>query len=433
MNAMTRRWRRLTVAALLLSITLFSPRSPAEPITLEQARALALKNNHSLQSIQAKLDAARGDVKEANAFLFNNPELNGDVGRRRITEGSESGNAGDWGIGISQRFELFGQRGARRDAASRALEATEQEIEEARRTLYAEVERRFVEVLSLQTRIEIGQRSLALIEDTASVVRKRVAAGEDSRLDGNLATVEAERARNEHAMLQEQLIQARAALGVVLQTSHSTLPEAVGSLDPRPAIYTLEQLLAAADQRPGLRALDLREQAAKRRLDLERAARYPDVTLGVVQSKEGALHGRDMITSFGFSIPLPLFKRNDAGIGRAVTELSQASVERTAGLRNTRADVLALWERQEKLKMRVARLQESVLPRLEENLKLSQRSLATGAIGLAPWLLAQRQVLEAQREMVDARTALRLGQVELESAAGIFSEPTASSEPSNVQ
>ena len=90
MNTMTRRWRRLTVAALLLSVMLFSPRSPAEPITLEQARALALKNNHSLQSIQAKLDAARGDVKEANAFLFNNPELNGDVGRRRITEGSES-------------------------------------------------------------------------------------------------------------------------------------------------------------------------------------------------------------------------------------------------------------------------------------------------------------------------------------------------------
>jgi cobalt-zinc-cadmium efflux system outer membrane protein len=69
------------------------------------------------------------------------------------------------------------------------------------------VERQFVEVLSLQARVVTERRSLDTIEKTAQAITKRVAAGEDSRLDGNLAQVEAIRARNQIGLLQEQLMQ----------------------------------------------------------------------------------------------------------------------------------------------------------------------------------------------------------------------------------
>ena len=409
-------------AGIVLFFGLYIRSAFCDPLTLDHAWAMAESNNPALRSAQAKLAAAHGEQAEGRALLFNNPQLSAAAGPRRKQDGAgESGTTNDWTVALSQTFEVAGQRSARREAVDHALEAVRQDIEEARRQLRAEVERRFVEVLSLQTRLDLGQQSVTLIENTAQIVRRRVAAGEDSKLDGNLASVEAERARNELSALQEQLVQARATLFALLQTPARDSLEVVGSLEPRPISYRLDQLLTAASQRAGVQALQVKERAARSRLDLEKAARYPDITLGVSQYKEGTLVGKDLITLFSVSIPLPVFKRNDAGIGRATTELTQASVERAAGELNARADVSAFWERREKLRTRVTRLQEAVLPTLEENMKLSQKSLASGAIGLPAWILAQRQVLDGQRDLVEARTALRLVQVDLEAAAGVGS------------
>lgn len=414
---------RFVRLCFLLVLGVGASGSDAEPLTLEQAWALAEHNNPALRSAQAKLNAAQGERTDSRALLFNNPTLSTQAGPRRIQEGAGANvTTNDWSVALSQTVELWGQPGARRDAAERALDATREDIAEARRQVRAEVERRFVAVLSLQTRIELEGRAVALIETAAAAVRRRVSAGQDSRLEGNLATVEAERGRNQLAQLEEELVRARAALATALQAPERELPQVAGTLEPRLGDYTLDALLDGVALRPGMRAVTLREQAARSRLDLERAERYPDVTLGVSQYKEGTVLGKDLITLFSVSVPLPLFRQNAAGVGRAVTELSQASLDRSVFERDARSSVVALWEQREKLKARVARLSDAMLPRLEENLKLSQASLAAGAIGVTEWILAQRQVLEGQRDLVEARTGLRLAQVDLEAAAG-WSQP----------
>ena len=83
-----------------------------------------------------------------------------------------------------------------------------------------------------------------------------------------------------------------------------------------------------------------------------------------------------------------------------------------------RAQVVALWERYTSLNARVRRLKESVLPSLEENRRLSAVSFRAGEIGLLQLLLVNRQVLDGQRDLLDARTELRLTKVALEAAAG---------------
>jgi cobalt-zinc-cadmium efflux system outer membrane protein len=398
----------------------------AASLTLEQAWAIAERTNPALRAAQARLDAAVGERTDSQSLLFNNPALSTEAGRRRIRDGSDSGDASDWAVGIAQTFELFGQRDARREAAQRAAAAVQTDIEEAHRALRAEVERRFVAVLALQEAIDLEERAVGLVDATAAIVRKRVAAGEDSRLEGNLATVEAERARNELARLREELVAARATLASLLQLPEDELPVATGILDPTPRTYTLQELLDAVDRRPALRANDLRLQAARRRIDLERAARYPDLTVGISQAKEGGLDGRDTISTLSLSLPLPVFRRNAAGIGRAITEMNQASIERETAQRDARARVIAVWDRRDKLAARLQRLRESVLPRLEENVRLSQAALQAGAIGLAEWILAQRQALEGRRDLTQARTDLRLLQVDLEAAAGVnVAAPTA--------
>ena len=391
----------------------------AAPLALEQAWEQAEQANPDLRAAQANLSTAQGELTDARALLWNNPQISTEWRKRTLPQTSGTTlNSQEWTIGLAQAFEIAGQQGLRRSAAEQALAATQAMIAETRRQVRAEVEQQFVRVLGLQQRIQMEKRTLKLVEEAASAVSKRVTAGEDSRLDGNLAKVEAERAQNQVALLREQLIQAQAALAALLQLPTDSLPEPSGSLDTPPASYTLDELLAEAANRPLLRAYDHQEKSARSRLDLERAAFYPDITLGVNTAREGLGNPQDRISGLSVSLPLPLFRRNGTGIGRATTELARAQVQQQVVHRDARAQVLALWERRENLQTRVKRLSESVLPRLEENQHLSSVSFRAGEIGLLQLLLVNRQVLDGQRDLLDARSELRLAKVALEAAAG---------------
>lgn len=398
----------------------------SRPLTLEQAWHLADNANPVLRQIQAKRAAAEGDVADARSPLWNNPKLSGERIRREVPEvGTTIENRREWSGAIEQTFEIAGQQGHRRRAAQQELEALDADIEETRRTVHAEVEQRFVQVLALQERIATESASFKIIEDTAASIGKRVTAGEDSRLDGNLARVEAVRARNQIGVLEEQLSQARAELASTLQLSASEVPVLSGTLNSPTPVYTLAQLQASAAARPLLRSLDYKEQSAVSRLSLERAARYPDVTVAMSRGREGPLTGRERLTGISLSVPLPLFHHNSGAIGRAATELAQTRIERQAAIRNTDASVAVLWQKLQSLTKRVDALQSTVLPALEDNQQLSVKSLKAGEISLVQLLLVNRQVLDGRRDLIDALTELRMTRIVLQQAAGWITPNTA--------
>lgn len=395
----------------------------AATITLEQAWQVAENANATLRQAKAQLAAAQGEATDARALLWNNPKLSGDRVRREIPQTDvPSETRREWSTGLEQTFEIAGQQGYRRKATQLQLQAVDASIEDTRRAVRAEVERRFVQVLSLQERIVTERQSLKIIEDTAASVKKRVAAGEDSKLDGNLASVEAVRASNQIGVLEELLIQARADLAITLQLPGDVLPIVSGSLGMAPPAYTLEALLSSAANRPLLRALDYREQSARNRLALERASRYPDVTVGLSTGREGSVAARERLTTLTLSIPLPVFRNNAGGIGRAATELSQAQIEREASVRDTGSNINSLWQKLQSLAARVNALQQNILPALEENQRLSVKSLQAGEIGLFQLLVVNRQVLDGRRDLIDAQTELRLTRISLHQTAG-WNEP----------
>ena len=395
----------------------------AAALTLDQAWQKAEAANPALQSARANLAATEGQLSDAQGLLWNNPQISAERVRRNVPQaGLDSQRQREWNAGISQTIEIAGQQGYRREAATQELAALQSALQETRRQVRAEVEQRFVRVLALQLRIATEAELFKLVEGAATVVKKRVTAGEDSRLDGNLAQVEAERGRNQLAALGEQLTEARAELASALQMAPESLPEVDGELAPNIAPYTLDQLLANAANRPRLRALELRETAARNRLNLERASVYPDITLGVSSAREGSVAAREKLTGLSVSLPLPLFRRNAGGIGRATTELTQAQIERQAAGRDTPAQVRVLWLKVESLRARVKRLEDTVLASLDENQRLSAISYRAGEIGLLQLIVVNRQMLDGRRDLLDARTELRLATIALEAAAGLTIE-----------
>jgi len=398
---------------------LFSTPALAQGVlTLRDALSMVETKNPAVLNARAGLAAAEGQASEARGILYNNPELSLEQGRR--TGPGETGEfrTRESTVGISQAFEIAGQQGHRREAARREMESARADVLEAVARARGEVEQAFYEVLALQSRATSENEIAKLAEDAAGAVGKRVAAGEDSRLDGNLARVEAERARNQVDTLREGLVTARARLAELLQLPPASLPEVVGDLSPATPPYSLQALLEALPKRAHLVALESREQAATSRLALERAASVPDVTVGLTSAREGPQEFRERVTTLSVSIPLPFFRRNDAAIGRAMTERDRAQIERRVALRDTEAQVRSLWQRFQSLDARVKRLSGSVLARLDENLSLSTKAYRAGEIGILQLVVVNRQVLDARRDYLEAVTEWIKTRVALEQAAG---------------
>ena len=400
-------------------ILLFSATVCAQGVlTLRDALRMVEEKNPAVLSARAGLSAAEGQAREAQGILYNNPELALEHGRRTgRTEDGES-RTRESAIGLSQAFEIAGQQGHRREAARREVESARAEALEALARARGEVEQGFYEVLAVQSRAASESEIAKLAEDAAAAVGKRVAAGEDSKLDGNLAHVEAERARNQADALREELVTARARLAELLQLPPASLPEVAGDLSPTTPAYSLQTLLDAMPKRPHLAALESREQAAVSRLALERAAAVPDVTVGINSAREGPQEFRERVTTLSVSVPLPFFRRNDAAIGRAMTERDRAQIERRAALRDTEAQVRSLWQRFQSLDARLKRLSGSVLARLDENLALSTKAYRAGEIGILQLVVVNRQVLDARRDYLEAVTEWIKTRVALEQAAG---------------
>ncbi|MBP6422353.1 MAG: TolC family protein, partial [Propionivibrio sp.] len=183
------------------------------PLTLEHAWQLAEQSNPALKSAQANLAAAEGQLADAQGLLWNNPQIAAERVRRTVPDpGLGDRTQREWSVGLTQALEIAGQQGYRRTAAEQELAALRETIEEARRQLRAEVEQKFVRVVSLQLRAEMETGLVDLIKNNSAVTRKRFDAGEDTKLDANLAEVELGRASNQLEIVAEQLIQARADL-----------------------------------------------------------------------------------------------------------------------------------------------------------------------------------------------------------------------------
>lgn len=397
------------------------PQPPiSQPLTLAEAWRLADDTHPLLASKLAQLQAAQGLRDDATAPLNSNPQLALETTRRQVPQaGLPTERRSEWAIGLSQTFEVAGQRGHRVAASEAALAALRADLDDTRRQVHAEIAQAFMRVLAQQQRAEVDDEALKLFDDTATLVQKRREAGEDTKLDANVARIEAERARNQLAQTREQLIDARAELATRLRLAPGVAPQVTGDLAERADVsYGVEALLAAVEAQPRLQAITARQDGAQARLKLEQAGRYPDVTVGLNLGREGPGDARERLTTLSVSVPLPLFKRNTGGIAQANAELSQARIDREAALRDQRAQVYTLWTKLQSLQARVQRLRDSVLPTLADNQQLSLRSQRAGQIGLLELIVVNRQALDARRDLIDALSDLQAVRLALEATAG---------------
>jgi cobalt-zinc-cadmium efflux system outer membrane protein len=281
--------RRLPVLFLAGVVTLWGHPVAAAGYNLNEIMHQALIRNHDLKAARAQVNAALGRLKQSG--LWPNPrlELSNESDRVFANQGAFTRS-----VGLTQDFPIAGRIGRAQDVSRVDVARALAEVNEAERTLLAEVAKSFYEIVVLDQKIALRDRLINVEASLVATSTNRQKAGEVSELDVNAATLELQRLHQERIVLTGQRAAAlRTLAGLVGLPSNAAL--AVNTaLPPFIRLPPVAQLVdQALRRRPDLRLLVLAENRALAEQLLAKASAWEDwsVSLGVRQDKlfiEGA-------------------------------------------------------------------------------------------------------------------------------------------------
>ncbi len=186
--------------------------------------AQALQTSPTLKLAQARLARAQAVTEVADAATL--PQLTGqlDATRQRYTANGavppplagsirESGTAQ---LNASWELDFFGKNRAALDAALGSANAAEADAQAARVLLASNVARTYFQLVRLNEQTNVARRTLAQREETLKLVRDRVDAGLDTRLELRQSEGGLPEARLQLETLQEQMALTRNALGALV-------------------------------------------------------------------------------------------------------------------------------------------------------------------------------------------------------------------------
>lgn len=387
----------------------------------------ALASNAELAAARLEIERARARLQQAR--LRPNPVLDFEQ-----TTGRWTGSQGEreTSIGLALPLELGGKRARRIDLARAELEAVEAEVADRDRRLAADVRAAYAEAVAAIRELEITENINVVDRQTAQVVQVRVTEGESAPIEVNLLQAEVERIKARRALVEGRLQAAMFRLKNLAGMAPSDplrLGEDLASPllpDPPPSLEAALDI--ALRTRPDLKLARLNEEAAQAGLRLSRARSTPDVTAfskytrtnGVFDDTPvGILRDRDNLLTFGVSISIPVFNRNQGVTAEAGAAVEQARRRREFVEAVIRAEVASAYARHQAASSAVTTLLQGVLARSQQNINSVRGAYEIGAFRVTDLLVEQRRFLDAQREFIETLAERYRALADLQSALGI--------------
>ncbi len=371
---------------------------PEGELTLRDALALALMHNPKLASVSWNVRI--GEARTLQAGLLPNPELEFEAEEVEGSGGRRGFDAAEMSIRLSQLVELGGKRFARTRVAEIDGKLAGWDYETERLAVLTDATLGFIDVLTAQEWLRLTQELVNLSEKTLAMVTERVDAGKVSPLEKIKAEVELANNKIELQRAESELRSARKRLTSVWGSIAPRFSKAVGTMERVSDIPAYENVQALLGQNPGIArwAQEMEQRLAA--LALERARRVPDLTVGVgVQRFEET---NDHALTFGLSLPLPLFDRNQGGVLEAHHRLAQIGYERKNAEVRAATALAESYETLTAAHTEVNGLKTQVVPGASKALDAAQEGYKQGKFGYLEVLDAQRTLFEAKRRFLDA-------------------------------
>src|SRR5215207_9516327 len=226
--------RSLSLLSVFFGFAATALASDSDPLTLNQALALATSRSPELSAFSYDLRAA--DARLLQAGLKPNPvaslESENFLGGGDFLGFQQSETT----LSLGRLLELGGKRAARTEVARAGQAVVQFEYEVKRREVLRRTTEAFVEVLGAQRRVGLAEETAKLAGEFVPLIQKRAAAGvastvETARGDVALATAQI---GLEQAL--RDLASARRTLATHWGAKEATFAQALGDLDRHPTL-----------------------------------------------------------------------------------------------------------------------------------------------------------------------------------------------------
>jgi cobalt-zinc-cadmium efflux system outer membrane protein len=410
--------RSMTLGNSFLVVCIFCGAWPSlatepegKPLNLATALANTLEKSPVLSSFSWDIRAAEARIIQAK--LVPNPEISlegEDFTRADVRSATESMQNT---LELSQLIELGGKRNSRVREAQFDREATEWDYQGKRLEVLKLTSLAFIDVLSAQRNVQLAEENVQLTEAAVPVTHKRVEAGKASDVELLRTSTAVASARIRLTEVRRDLETARVNLAAQWGAKKATFPSVTGNLDQLRPIPSLESLKAKLQKNPDLTRWTTEHQKREATLNLARAEANPDLTLRAGPRLLGASHA-DLTLVAGFSIPLPLWNRNQGKIAEAEANVAKGADERAAAEAKAYAELNEGYQTLARAAEEVQILRETVLPGAKSAVDQITDGYGAGRFSQLDVLDAQRTYNESQTEYVKALSDFQKAQAQID-------------------
>jgi cobalt-zinc-cadmium efflux system outer membrane protein len=385
----------------------------------------ALATNGELVAARLDIERARGRLRQAG--LRPNPIL-----ELEETTGRPTGSRDrDTSVGISIPLEVGGKRKASIELARAELEASEAEIANRERQLSAEVLMQYGEALAALRELQITENLNDLDLQTTRFVQARVNEGDTAPLELNLLRAEIDRLRSRRILLEGRLrvslLKLKSLVGMTIDEPLRLREDLTAPRLPVVRASLESAVEIAIRTRPDVRLARLTEEVAQAGYRLARAQGAPDIAFTTTYRVErssfdntpiGVLTDNDKLITFGVSVGIPVFNRNQGAKTEAAVAVSQARTRREFLEQVVKSEVASAYARYEASRNAVTIFEQGVIARTNENVRAIRAAYELGEFRITDLITEQRRLLDAQREYTETLTEQYRALADLHTAIG---------------
>jgi len=376
-------------------------------------RLVALQNP-TLQALEHRREAARGLLRQAG--LWSNPELG--LETEEVGWDAPGFSESELSVSLSQEFEFFGQRGARKNLARTQIDNAHLQARVAAFDLYLETKARFYALVHAQQQLELTRRSVELAEQIVNNIKFRIEKGAALQSEFLLADLENQRAQLALEQVHQEVASATAVLTALWGGSTASVAVSA-NIEPdfQDALDIVTSLQSQLDSTRSL--LQLGQEAGILRAEASVAAaeaRPPISISGGFKRLEGTNSNSFL---FGISLPLPLFNRSQGTRERLDAEMRALEQTTKQARVETEADLQAQVFRFRQLVQRHDRLDSLLLPTAENAYSTLQDAYEAGRVPYTHLLEAERSLNELRFEHNDMLLQIHAQIIAIERVTGI--------------
>lgn len=410
--------------ALPLAVAADPPTTPttvgtaAESITLSALVDEVLAKNPELAFYRAEIASAKAGRKTAAQWA--NPELEGDLGSKRVWErhGSTLGDGVAWSVSVAQTFEFPGRISLRKAIANRQIELAQLGFEQFQAALAARARWLGHAVSVAEEKVTAAREVTERFEALLEVLVQRDPAGVTPTLDLRILEATALTLRRRTSLAAQELQAALLELNQLRGTPPATPLAVVARPLPLANPPPLDVLLETARTRNfdlRMREVELAQQGFQ--VELSRKERYPAVTIAPYYAAERA-NDEQRIAGVGVRLPLPLWNRNQGAVETAEARRQQAETSLHLTWRAVERQVT-----EHTLALRI-RIEETTHWRgdaarqFREAAELADRHYRLGAVPVTTYVEMQQRYLDALEALLATRSEILDHRQQLELAIG---------------